>query len=69
MPHRCKYCRHRRAIGRADHEYCGYCYDHFFADEAKLARLPRDHPFIKEREVRVQSMVERAASGLPLFDR
>jgi hypothetical protein len=68
MPRLCKLCRERYVRRRSKREYCPYCYAHFFSVEAKLARLPSDHPFIKAREAKVQQMIARAAKGLPIFD-
>ena len=64
----CKHCGSQRTCRRSKSRYCGYCYDHFYGQDFNLAMLPADHPFRKEREVRVQRMIERAAAGLPLFE-
>jgi len=68
MSRLCKLCRQRFVRPRSKHEYCWYCYTHFFSDEVKLGLLPSDHPFVKAREARVQQMIVRAAKRLPLFD-
>jgi hypothetical protein len=48
--------------------YCWRCYSYRCGADAKLGKLPADHPFVKEREARVERMIERAKNHLPLFD-
>ena len=64
----CIECHSRIATRRAQFVYCWRCYSYRCGADAKLGKLPADHPFIKERDARVERMIERAKKHLPLFD-
>jgi hypothetical protein len=67
MSRLCKHCRRRHpSTGRG--QFCSVCYEELI-DGASIYLLPPDHPFMVDRNQRVERMRRRATRGVPLFER